>query len=111
MASFVENKHEKFVQLLGLDNENLQSKLNNLVQLQQRQAEKLNGHKEDQENEENLENEMTKHFNNSLNLNHENGFDQIEQQETCDNFPIDFKFSSGNRILRELRLFILFYFI
>jgi hypothetical protein len=72
-----------------LDNENLQSKLNNL-------AVKLNGNQEQQDNqEENLENKMTKHFNNSLNINHKNGFDQIEQQETCDQLPIDFKFSSG----------------
>jgi hypothetical protein len=53
---------------------------------------KLNGH----DNEENTENKMSKHFDNSLNFHQENGFDQIQEQEP--EIPIDFKFNSGKYI-------------
>ena len=108
LASFVENKHEKFVQLLGLDSDNLKSKLDNILSNNRKEE-----HEDEQENVtlngHQTEAKISNHFENSLHLN-ENGFDQLvnknqeaEAEEEEDQIPIDFRFSSGERFRQIIK--------
>lgn len=88
MASFDNNKYEKFVSLLGFDNENLNSKLELFETITP------NGSNE----------QFDKQFSESLHLNNGSSslFDQIKQnqdqnQETNDEIQsIDLNFDNGN---------------
>lgn len=84
LASFDNNKYEKFISLLGFDNENLNSKLELLETITP------NGSNE----------QFDKQFSESLHLNNGSSslFDQIKQnQETNDEIQsIDLNFDNGN---------------